>query len=198
MIDPDRHPALVVGDVIDPVGDRLAELWVFEVVGADLDRLAGRAPLTPAVLEVADQLLLLGVDRYHRLAGGHRARDRGVYVLELRVAVGMLAPLADLRGGLQAVYGNEGRIRLQTLDRQSTQAAALGLVSSAIVTWNTHHMNEIIERERDAGRSLDDVDLARLSAALHAHINLNGRYHIDPDQPPRHLTPGRDSLATYQ
>jgi TnpA family transposase len=95
-------------------------------------------------------------------------------------------------------YGNEGRIRLQTLDRQSTQAAALGLVSSAIVTWNTHHMNEIIERERAAGRSLDDVDLARLSAALHAHINLNGRYHIDPDQPPRHLTPGRDSLATYQ
>ncbi len=95
-------------------------------------------------------------------------------------------------------YGNEGRIRLQTLDRQSTQAAALGLVSSAIVTWNTHHMNEIIERERAAGRSLDDVDLARLSAALHAHINLNGRYHIDPDQPPRHLTPGRDSLAAYQ
>ena len=32
-------------------------------------------------------------------------------------------------------YGNEGRIRLQTLDRQSTQAAALALVSAAIVTW---------------------------------------------------------------
>ena len=29
-------------------------------------------------------------------------------------------------------YGNEGRIRLQTLDRQSTQAAALALVSAAI------------------------------------------------------------------
>jgi hypothetical protein len=26
----------------------------------------------------------------------------------------------------------------------------------------------------------------------------NGRYHIRPDQPPRHLTPGRDTLATYQ
>jgi len=54
-------------------------------------------------------------------------------------------------------------------------------------------MNQIIESERAAGRSLDDVDLARLSAALHAHINLNGRYHINPDRPPRHLTPGRDS-----
>jgi len=52
------------------------------------------------------------------------------------------------------------------------------------VTWNTHHMNEIVERERAAGRLLDDVDLARLSPAIHAHINLNGRYHIHPDQPP--------------
>jgi len=95
-------------------------------------------------------------------------------------------------------YGNEGRIRFQTLDRQSTQAAALALVSAAIVTWNTHHMNVIVERERAAGRLLDDVDLARLSPAIHAHINLNGRYHIHPDQPPRHLSPGRDTLATYR
>ncbi len=95
-------------------------------------------------------------------------------------------------------YGNEGRIRLQTLDRQSTQAAALALVSAAIVTWNTHHMNAIIQRERDGGRPLDDIDLARLSPAIHAHINLNGRYHIHPDQPPRHLSPGRDTLATYR
>jgi TnpA family transposase len=95
-------------------------------------------------------------------------------------------------------YGNEGRIRLQSLDRQSTQAAALALVSAAIVTWNTHHMNEIVERERAAGRPLDDVDLARLSPAIHAHINLNGRYHIHPDRPPRRLVPGRDGLATYK
>jgi hypothetical protein len=31
-----------------------------------------------------------------------------------------------------------------------------------------------------------------------AHINLNGRYHIHPDEPPRHLSPGRDTLATYR
>jgi hypothetical protein len=65
------------------------------------------------------------------------------------------------------------------------------------VTWNTHHMNAIVERERAASRLLDDVDLARLSPAIHAHI-LNGRYHIHPDQPPRHLSPGRDTLATYR
>ena len=59
-------------------------------------------------------------------------------------------------------------------------------------------MNEIVERERAAGRRLDDVDLARLSPAIHAHINLNGRYHIHPDRPPRRLAPGRNGLATYR
>ena len=62
VVDPDADPALVVGEVVDAVGDRLAQFLVFEVVGADLDRVALGAPLAPAVLEVADQLLLLGVD----------------------------------------------------------------------------------------------------------------------------------------
>jgi TnpA family transposase len=115
--------------------------------------------------------------------GIHRQLNKGESIFALEDAV---------------FYGNEGRIRLQTLDRQSTQGAALALVSAAIVTWNTHHMNDIVERERAAGRLLDDVNLARLSPAIHAHINLNGRYHIHPDQPPRHLSPGRDTLATYR
>lgn len=115
--------------------------------------------------------------------GIHRQLNKGESIFALEDAV---------------FYGNEGHIRLQTLDRQSTQAAALALVSAAIVTWNTHYMNAIVERERAAGRLLDDVDLARLSPAIHAHINLNGRYHIHPDQPPRHMSPGRDTLATYR
>jgi hypothetical protein len=31
-------------------------------------------------------------------------------------------------------------------------------------------MNEIVEREHAAGRLLDDIDLARPSPAIHAHI----------------------------
>ncbi len=38
-------------------------------------------------------------------------------------------------------------------------------------------MNEIINCDRAAGRLLDDVDLGGHSAAIHAHLNLNGRYH---------------------
>jgi hypothetical protein len=42
------------------------------------------------------------------------------------------------------------------------------------------------------------LDIARLPPAIHAHINLNGRYHIHPDRPPRRLVAGRDGLATYK
>lgn len=38
--DPDRDPALICDQVIDPVGDRVAQQLVFEVVASDLDRLA--------------------------------------------------------------------------------------------------------------------------------------------------------------
>jgi hypothetical protein len=55
-----------------------------------------------------------------------------------------------------------------------------------------------VERDRATARLLDDVDLARLSPAIHAHTNLDGRYHTHPDWPPRRLVPGRDGLATYK
>ncbi len=95
-------------------------------------------------------------------------------------------------------YGNEGRIRYQSLDRQSTQAAALALVATAITTSNTYEMNQIIERHEAAGRAFDDIDLARLSPVIHAHINLNGRYHIDPDHTRRPRTRARDALGIYR
>ena len=70
----------------------MPELLVLEVVRADLDSGSPlRRALAADVLEVADQLLLLGVDRDHRLACRERRLRRSVDVAELRVAVGMLA-----------------------------------------------------------------------------------------------------------
>ncbi|MGH2858329.1 MAG: Tn3 family transposase [Solirubrobacteraceae bacterium] len=85
-------------------------------------------------------------------------------------------------GGGAIFYGNEGRIRLHSLDRQSTQAAALALVATAIVTWNTRQLNTIVDRYRQAGRHLDELQLGRLSPTISEHILINGRYLIDPDR----------------
>ena len=62
-----------------------------------------RLPLPAAVLEIPDQFLLLRVHRDRRLAAAQEPPHAGVDVLELGVAVGMLAPFARLAVGLQAV-----------------------------------------------------------------------------------------------
>ena len=69
---------------------------------AHLFRIALSAPFAAGVLEIADQFLLLRVDRYGRLVLGHRRLDRVVDDPELRVAVGIVGAFAGLAIGLQA------------------------------------------------------------------------------------------------
>ena len=68
MVDADADPAFIIGEVVDPIGDRFAELAVEKVMDADRDRLPVRPPFATAILEVADQFLLLGIDRDRRVA----------------------------------------------------------------------------------------------------------------------------------
>ena len=74
-------------------------------------RLALGPPRAAAVLEVADQLLLLGVHRDHRLARGQERFRRRVDVGELGVAIGVAAALARLAVALQAVAQVAQRLR---------------------------------------------------------------------------------------
>jgi hypothetical protein len=91
----ETHPSFQ-RDVVDPVRARVAARVGGEVVGVDLDRLSLGRPLTPAVLELADQLLLLGIHRDDRLLGGQRTSNGVVDVVKLRVAIRVIFPLAGL------------------------------------------------------------------------------------------------------
>ena len=73
------------------------------VVHTDFLGLALRPPFATGVPEIADQLLLLGVDRDRRLARRERFGHPVVDVVELRIAVGIVRSLARLAVGLQAV-----------------------------------------------------------------------------------------------
>jgi len=103
-------PALVPAQVVDPLGDRLAQDLVLEVLGPDLLRMAPPMPLPPGIAEIPDQLLLLGIDRDDRLAlrleGAHLAGD----ILELGVTIRVVAALLGLAVGLEAVapVGEQG------------------------------------------------------------------------------------------
>src|SRR5919199_2866398 len=75
--------------------------------------LAFGLPLAPPILEVADELLLLGIDRDDRVTLGQEGGTGGSNVGELRISVGMVTAFAGLAIGLQAIAS-----RLQELSDQ--------------------------------------------------------------------------------
>ena len=103
MIDAHGHPPPLGGDVVDPVRNRLAQLLVLEVMHPYQLRLALGSPLAPRVLEIPDQLLLLGVDRDDRLVLIDCPLGDRVDVPELRVAIRMLSALPSLDVCLQVL-----------------------------------------------------------------------------------------------
>lgn len=53
---------------------------------------------------------------------------------------------------------------------------ALGLVTKAVVLWNTIYMQAAQDHLRAQGETLNDGDIARLSPLCHGHINMLGHY----------------------
>src|SRR2546425_9191730 len=118
MIHPHTDPARVCGFVIDAVRNNLAQRLTREVMDPDLLRLALRRPLAPTIAELADQFLLFGVDRYDRLALLLEGLGTTVHVLELRIPIGVRAPLQGLPVGLETIIqGMEQAIDRPLTDR---------------------------------------------------------------------------------
>src|SRR5215472_487619 len=96
VVNPDTHPALVRREVIDAVGDSLAQLLVHEVVDKNLDRLPLALPFAPSVPEFPDEFLLLCVDRDHGLTACLEVHDRYIDVLELGIPVRVIGSFFGL------------------------------------------------------------------------------------------------------
>src|SRR2546425_4420170 len=103
VINAHTDPPRVAREIVDPIGNRLAALRDEEVMDPHRLGLARRPPLSSRVLEVADQLFLLGIDGDDRLPGALSTPHLLVDVPELRVAIRMIRPLARLAIGLQTV-----------------------------------------------------------------------------------------------
>ncbi|EHN94247.1 transposase [Escherichia coli E101] len=73
-------------------------------------------------------------------------------------------------------YGQRGEIRKRYREGQEDQLGALGLVTNAVVLWNTLYMQEALSWMRRNGEEIIDEDIARLSPLMHGHINMLGHY----------------------
>jgi hypothetical protein len=98
------------------------------------------------------------------------------------------------RLGRKICHGHRGQIRQAYREGQEDQLAALGLVLSAVVLWNTRYLDAIAESLRGSGQPVRDEAAARLSPLGHAHLNCLGRYAFTT-QPPAELRPLRDPNA---
>lgn len=73
-------------------------------------------------------------------------------------------------------YGHRGEIRKRNREGQEDQLSALGLVTYAVVLWNTLYMQEALSWMRSNGEDTGEEDIARLSPLMRGHINMLGHY----------------------
>ena len=76
-------------------------------------------------------------------------------------------------------HGNKGEIRQRYREGQEDQLNALGLVTNAVILWNTLYMDRALDHLRAQGLEIDPDDIARLSPLGHIHINMLGRYYFE-------------------
>ena len=76
-------------------------------------------------------------------------------------------------------HGNKGEIRKRFREGQEDQLNALGLVTNALILWNTFYMDRALNHLRQQGITVNPDDVARLSPLGHIHFNMLGRYYFE-------------------
>jgi TnpA family transposase len=73
-------------------------------------------------------------------------------------------------------HGQRGEIRKRYREGQEDQLGALGLVTNAVVLWNTIYMQAALDHLRQQPQEIREEDEKRLSPLLHGHVNVLGHY----------------------
>lgn len=73
-------------------------------------------------------------------------------------------------------HGQCGEIRKRYREGQEDQLGALGLVTNAVVLWNTVYMQAALDHLKQQGEQINAEDKARLSPLGHKHVNMLGHY----------------------
>ena len=73
-------------------------------------------------------------------------------------------------------HGQRGEIRKRYREGQEDQLGALGLVTNAVVLWNTVYMQAALDHLRRQSVDIRAEDESRLSPLAHGHVNVLGDY----------------------
>ena len=72
-------------------------------------------------------------------------------------------------------HGQRGEIRKRYTEGQEDQLGALGLVTNAVILWNTIYMQSALDHLQVSSEAREE-DIARLSPLGHKHLNVLGHY----------------------
>lgn len=72
-------------------------------------------------------------------------------------------------------HGKRGEIRKKYREGQEDQLSALGLVTNAVILWNSIYLQEAVSHVRN-NQIVEDEDIARISPLMTKHINMLGQY----------------------
>lgn len=73
-------------------------------------------------------------------------------------------------------HGQRGEIRKRYREGQEDQLGALGLVTNALILWNTIYMQAALDHLQNQSVVINEDDEARLSPLLYGHVNMLGHY----------------------
>jgi TnpA family transposase len=73
-------------------------------------------------------------------------------------------------------YGQRGEIRKRYKEGQEDQLGALGLITNAVILWNSIYMQAALDHIRQQSLEIREEDEARLSPLVYSHINVLGHY----------------------
>lgn len=73
-------------------------------------------------------------------------------------------------------HGQRGEIRKRYREGQEDQLSALGLVTNAVVLWNTMYIQKALNKLKQDGLVIDEEYTARLSPLQYKHVNVLGHY----------------------
>lgn len=74
---------------------------------------------------------------------------------------------------------NRGAFKTSDYEEIMNKASCLSLVSNAVLVWNTHHMQKIVDDLRAEGYDIKGEHLQKISPLMFKHIQIYGTYHFE-------------------
>jgi TnpA family transposase len=74
---------------------------------------------------------------------------------------------------------NRGAFKTSDYEEIMNKASCLSLVSNAVLVWNTHHFQKIVDELRAEGQDIPSEHLQKISALMFKHLQIYGTYHFE-------------------